>query len=118
MTGLDPSLPDRPALFLDFDGTLVEIAPRPDAVRVPPELPPLLARLAGRLDGALAVVSGRPLGELDHFLPVPIAMAGDHGASLRLGPAAPVETPPLPGPPPAWRAQAAALVARHPGALL
>lgn len=119
MTGLDPALPDRPALFLDFDGTLVEIAPRPDAVRVPPDLPPLLARLAGRLGGALAVVSGRPLGELDHFLPVPIVKAGDHGASLRLGAEAPVETPPLPGPPPpAWRARAAALVARHPGALL
>src|SRR3954469_5093492 len=59
----------RAALFLDFDGTLVEIAATPDAVRVPPGLPGLLARLAAGLGGALAVVSGRPLADLDHFLP-------------------------------------------------
>lgn len=106
------------ALLLDFDGTLVEIAATPDAVRVPPELPGLLHRLAGELAGALAVVSGRPLRDLDHFLPVPIAMAGDHGASLRPDPAAPAIPPGLPPPPAAWRARAAALVEGHPGALI
>ncbi|RYJ02742.1 MAG: trehalose-phosphatase, partial [Acetobacteraceae bacterium] len=59
------------ALFLDFDGTLVEIAPRPDAVRVPDHLPALLQRLTEGLGGALAIVSGRALAELEHFLPVP-----------------------------------------------
>ncbi len=115
-----PDLPPlaRAALFLDFDGTLVEIAERPDAVRVPPDLPPLLARLAAALGGALAIVSGRPLGDLDHFLPVPLAMAGDHGASLRPDPAHPAEVADLPTPPPAWRARALPLVARHPGALI
>ncbi len=118
-----PLLPDqapvgRAALFLDFDGTLVEIAPRPDAVQVPPGLPGLLMRLRAGLGGALAVVSGRPLRELDVFLPVPLAMAGDHGAALRLAPDLPVEAPPLPAPPVAWRSMAQALAAAHPGALV
>lgn len=112
------TLPDRPALFLDFDGTLVEIAPRPDAVDVPPELPGLLGRLAERLDGALAVVSGRTLGDLDRFLPIPIAKAGEHGGAIRPFPDAPVERPPLPAPPSEWRERALALVETFPGALL
>ncbi|MBL6455884.1 trehalose-phosphatase [Belnapia sp. T6] len=106
------------ALFLDFDGTLVEIAPRPDAVVVPPYLPGLLHRLADGLGGALSVVSGRPLTDLDHFLPVPIAKAGDHGASLRPDPLAPPILPSLPTVPPAWRDAALALVAHHPGGLV
>ncbi|MGG5819246.1 trehalose-phosphatase [Falsiroseomonas sp. HW251] len=110
--------PDRAALFLDFDGTLVEIAPRPDAVLVPTGLPPLLRRLAERLDGALAIVSGRSLPDLEARLPVPLPMAGDHGASLRPAPGAPVETLLLPHPPPAWREAAEALAAAHPGALV
>jgi trehalose 6-phosphate phosphatase len=112
------ALPARPALFLDFDGTLVEIAARPDAVRVPPELPGVLERLSAALGGALAVVSGRPLIDLDHYLPIPIVKAGDHGASLRWEPEAEVETPGLPSPPIAWRARALALVEAFPGALL
>ncbi|MFC7541344.1 trehalose-phosphatase [Siccirubricoccus deserti] len=84
MPGLGPIA--RAALFLDFDGTLVEIAERPDAIRVAPALPGLLKRLGEGLAGALAVVSGRPLRDLDHYLPVPIAKAGDHGASLRPDP--------------------------------
>lgn len=81
-----PALNDRPdaALFLDFDGTLVEIATRPDAIRVAQGLPGLLERLATRLDGRLAVVSGRALADLDRFLgPLPIAMAGSHGGEFR-----------------------------------
>jgi trehalose 6-phosphate phosphatase len=113
-----PIAPDRAALFLDFDGTLVAIAPRPDAVVVPPDLPGLLHRLATRLEGALAIVSGRPLAELEAFLPVPLAMAGEHGAVLRPAPDAPAERPPLPDPPPAWQRRAEALAAAHPGALV
>ena len=56
------------ALLLDFDGTLVEIAPTPDTVRVDPALPDLLDMLCERLGGALAIVSGRPLDTLDAFL--------------------------------------------------
>jgi trehalose 6-phosphate phosphatase len=113
-----PIAPDRAALFLDFDGTLVEIAPRPDTVVVPPGLPGLLRRLAARLEGALAIVSGRPLAELETFLPVPLAMAGEHGAALRPAPGAPAERPPLPHPPPEWQRRAEALAARHAGALV
>jgi trehalose 6-phosphate phosphatase len=106
------------ALFLDFDGTLVEIAPTPDAVRVQPGLPRLLQRLSTGLNGALAIVSGRPLRDLDHFLPVPIAMAGDHGATLRPDPHQPPIGNDLPHAPAAWRARAAELLARHPAALI
>nr|WP_252953567.1 trehalose-phosphatase [Siccirubricoccus soli] len=108
----------RAALFLDFDGTLVEIAERPDAVRVPPTLPGVLQRLAKALDGALAIVSGRPLADLDHFLPVKLAKAGEHGAALRPDPDAPPLRPDLPHPPAAWRLEADALIARHPGAFI
>ena len=106
------------ALFLDFDGTLVEIAPRPDAVQVQPGLPRLLQRLSTGLNGALAIVSGRPLRDLDHFLPVPIAKVGDHGATLRPVPGQPSESPDLPGAPGAWRERAATLLERFPGTLI
>lgn len=72
------------ALFLDFDGTLVDIAPRPDAVEVPPGLHTLLAGLVVALRGCVAVVSGRSLATLDGYLQsgVPI-LAGIHGAQAR-----------------------------------
>jgi trehalose 6-phosphate phosphatase len=80
------------ALFLDFDGTLVEIAPQPDAVRVPPRLPVLLGELAEGLGGALALVSGRPIAELDGFLaPARPAVGGQHGLERRDGGGALVE---------------------------
>src|SRR5271167_960099 len=79
-----PPLHRGQALFLDFDGTLVEIAPAPGLVQVPAELPPLLGELADRLGGAVAVVSGRPLDELAHMLaPFAGGIAGDHGLERR-----------------------------------
>jgi trehalose 6-phosphate phosphatase len=59
---LPPASLTDAALFLDFDGTLVELAETPDAIRVSPGLPPLLERLAQRLNGRLAVVSGAHSG--------------------------------------------------------
>ena len=109
---------NRAALFLDFDGTLVEIAARPDAVVVPPTLPLLLGRLSQRLGGALAVVSGRPLVELDRLLPVGIVKVGDHGATIRLSPDGPLLEQPLPVPADAWRERAAAFARAWPGTLL
>lgn len=80
-----PLIDDSIALFLDFDGTLTEIASRPDAVHLPPDLVPLLGALHERLEGALAIVSGRTLSELDAFLPpLRLASAAEHGAMLRL----------------------------------
>lgn len=79
-----PRLDRGAALFLDFDGTLAAIAPRPDAVVVGAWLVPALQRLQTALDGALALVSGRPLAELDAFLaPLQLPAAGVHGVERR-----------------------------------
>jgi trehalose 6-phosphate phosphatase len=73
------------ALLLDVDGTIVDIAPRPDAVRVPVSLKDALTRLVAATDGAVALVSGRLLADLDHlFAPLHLAVVGGHGAELRL----------------------------------
>lgn len=73
------------ALFLDFDGTLVDIAERPDAVVVPPGLVEMLGRLARWLDGALAVVTGRAIGDVETYLPgLPVDLCGLHGIERRI----------------------------------
>ena len=73
------------ALFLDFDGTLVDIVERPDAVAVDPALPKVLIRLQERLGGALAIISGRPVEFLDErFVPHEFDMAGLHGLEHRI----------------------------------
>lgn len=75
---------DRTALFLDYDGTLVEIAPTPDAALADPELIELLTALERRAGGALALISGRPVASLDGFLaPLRLVTAGLHGLDLR-----------------------------------
>lgn len=75
----------RSALFLDLDGTLLDIAPRPDTVVVPTILVPLLVQLVTKLDGAVAIVSGRPLTEIDTFTaPLRLTAAGEHGAVIRM----------------------------------
>ena len=72
-----PRLTLPTALFLDFDGTLVDLAEQPELVHVPPELVPLLTSLYERLGGALAVVSGRRIVDLDTFLaPLELPAAG------------------------------------------
>lgn len=72
------------ALFLDFDGTLVDLASQPEAVVVPPGLTVTLASLAQYLGGALALISGRPIAQIDGFLrPLHLPAAGVHGAERR-----------------------------------
>lgn len=82
---MELDLPDRAcALFFDFDGTLVDLALQPAAVHVDPAVPTLLAQLSLALGGAVAVVSGRPLAEIDHFLrPLTLPAAGVHGVERR-----------------------------------
>ncbi len=80
-----PDWPDAWTLFLDIDGTLLELAPRPELVMVPPDLPARLCRLADALGGALALVSGRPLATIDWLFPVGLDAVGTHGAEWRLG---------------------------------
>ena len=77
---------DAWALLLDFDGTLVEIAARPDGVIVPAELSDVLHRIEARLGGALALVSGRTMADIDYFLkPHRFNIAALHGAERRVG---------------------------------
>lgn len=73
------------ALFLDIDGTLLELAPRPEGVVVPSGLPQCLRVLAQALGGALALVSGRPLAGIDRLFPPELDAVGTHGAEWRLG---------------------------------
>lgn len=81
------SNPDRWAVFLDIDGTLIDVAPEPDAVHVPPGLPVLLAGLDSALGGALALNTGRELSVVDSLLkPLRLSASGVHGAELRLRP--------------------------------
>ncbi|TDU25592.1 trehalose 6-phosphatase [Panacagrimonas perspica] len=80
-----PLLTRRNALFLDLDGTLLELASTPDAVVVPQDLSALLASLASALGGALAIVTGRALETVDALLrPWTVIGAGLHGAEYRL----------------------------------
>jgi trehalose 6-phosphate phosphatase len=79
-----PHLLDHASLFLDFDGTLVEIAERPDAVTVERRLRDLIARLLRCLDGRLAIISGRAAGNICKlFEGLEMTVAGSHGAELR-----------------------------------
>jgi trehalose 6-phosphate phosphatase len=74
----------RMAVLLDVDGTLLDIAPTPQEVVVPRDLPDTLSRLRERLDGALALVSGRMIAEMDGFFaPLRLAAIGGHGAEMR-----------------------------------
>lgn len=107
------------ALFLDVDGSLLDFAPTPDAVHVPDNLVDALTCLHESLSGALALVSGRSLEQLDAlFSPLRLPGAGLHGLELRDTPDATLEHMPPPAELIAMREQAAAIAARHPGALV
>ena len=69
MSERPPPVMDRfTALFLDFDGTLAPIAPRPQDVHTPTWVVPTLQRLRTGLGGAVALLSGRPLAQIDAYL--------------------------------------------------
>ncbi|SAK63781.1 HAD family hydrolase [Caballeronia hypogeia] len=72
------------AFFFDFDGTLVELASTPDGIFVPRSVPDILAALRRATNGAVAVVSGRGIDNIDSFLQMPdLPVAGMHGAERR-----------------------------------
>jgi trehalose 6-phosphate phosphatase len=75
------------ALLLDIDGTLLDLAPTPREVWVPPDLAKTLPRLLARTSGALALVSGRSVNDIDLiFAPLQFPAVGGHGAEMRLSP--------------------------------
>lgn len=79
-----PSRLERPALFLDMDGVLAPLAPRPEDVVAHPRRTALLRRLVERLDGRVAVVSGRTLAEIDRISEAASpAASGVHGLERR-----------------------------------
>ncbi|MCU0760082.1 MAG: trehalose-phosphatase [Steroidobacteraceae bacterium] len=79
-----PPIPHNPALFIDVDGTLLEIAARPEDVRVDQALLGQLRRIQQGLSGAVALLSGRPIEQLSRlFAPLELPMAGLHGVERR-----------------------------------
>jgi trehalose 6-phosphate phosphatase len=114
--GGDAGAIDRIGLFLDVDGTLLDLAARPDEVVVPAGLISHLAAAERRTGGALALVSGRPIADIDRlFAPFRPKAAGVHGAEMRFDPedgAIDLKAAPLPDA--VWTALNA-LVAGFPG---
>jgi trehalose 6-phosphate phosphatase len=116
---LDDEYLTRMSLLLDVDGTLLDIAPTPREVVVPRELPKMLSRVRDRLEGALALVSGRTIAELDEFFaPLQLVAIGGHGAEMRpvaagpviAGRAEPIDTE--------FKERIKAIAERHPGVLV
>ncbi|OLO04526.1 trehalose-phosphatase [Salinicola socius] len=104
------------ALFLDFDGTLVSLEAHPDDVHVSPRLKALLGELDKTFGGAVAVVSGRPLDQLERLLaPVSLPMAGIHGLEWREADGTRHTAIDQPAPLASCRDALAGFVAAHPG---
>jgi trehalose 6-phosphate phosphatase len=113
-----PRLESHWALFLDLDGTLIEIAATPADVCVPPRLPALLLACRETLGGALALVSGREIVQVDQLLaPLRFPVAGAHGAERRDA-AGVLQPAPRDDAVTAARALLMRFVERHPGLLL
>jgi len=100
MPNVPPPLPPdfrTLAVLLDVDGTILDLAPTPLEVSVPDTLRDTLMRLRERTGGAVAFVSGRPVGELDRiFSPLEFPCIGGHGAELRTKAGALPQAPRLP----------------------
>src|SRR2546428_1077334 len=95
-SSLVPHLSDT-AVLLDIDGTLLELAPTPREVWVPPGLAKTLHRLHKRTNGALALVSGRSINDIDLiFAPDQFPAVGGHGAEMRIE----ADSEAVSGPPP------------------
>ena len=117
--------PDLPSpcpdwcLFLDFDGTLVEIADSPQAVRTEHHLTATLTAISERLGGALALVSGRPVAEIDRHLDHDgFPAAGLHGLEMRRRAGHPVSRIDVAAPAAGIREALAAFAEGQPGVVL
>ena len=85
--------PDQWALFIDIDGTLLGVAPTPDAVAVPAGLVPMLDSVARGLGSAMAILTGRRVADADRlFAPLELVASGVHGTELRSERGGPVDT--------------------------
>src|SRR3954471_21344677 len=117
MSGRVPPVKGNSALFLDIDGTILDMARTPEAVVVPSELVAALRRLSDELRGAVAFVSGRSLATIDAlFAPLKLAAVGCHGAQVRGGDGTvKALSDPVPD---TVRAVLRDLAAAHPGVLL
>jgi trehalose 6-phosphate phosphatase len=106
------------ALFLDIDGTLLELAPTPDRVRVDAGIATLLPVLAQRLGGAVALITGRAMADADRlFAGLSLPIAGQHGLERRAADGSiHVHRPSLPGLQP-LRRELARLAEQHDGLL-
>lgn len=81
------------AIFLDFDGTLVDIAPVPDGIVVDAELPSLLSALKDKLSGCLCIVTGRKLEDISRYLGnCELDIAAEHGATIRVAGEQPINS--------------------------
>jgi len=107
------------ALLLDLDGTLLDIAARPDAVSVPPSMVTDLGILSMKLNGALGIITGRRLDDVDALLtPLRLPIAAEHGGVLRPFPNEPAWALPRPHLPHGWMQTARVFTGQHPGLLL
>jgi trehalose 6-phosphate phosphatase len=116
-----PLLPDlrQWAILLDVDGTIVDLAPTPLDIHVPPSLCETLRRLNEKSAGALALVSGRTLHDLDQiFAPLRFAAIGGHGAEMRLAAGAPIRREPVYPIDLAMKRALAAVAQQEPGILI
>src|SRR5437899_12909101 len=78
-----PRLAADAGFFLDIDGTLLDIAERPQLVRIDDDLGHLLATIRDASGGAVALISGRPVAEIDRLFGRNFCVAGQHGAERR-----------------------------------
>jgi len=110
---------DAISLFVDADGTLLDIAPTPDEASASVELLDVLAQVQRALDGALAIVSGRRIEDIDRlFAPLQLPASGIHGAQTRIVRSGPIVDSGVPDIPAALHEAVRLAMSRYPGVLV
>ena len=107
---------DKICLFVDADGTLLDIASRPESAKATSDTLEILGALYLALGGALAIVSGRRIEDIDTlFAPLRLPASGIHGAQLRRAPEHPISDAGIPDIPPSVQKIVEGVAARHAG---